>query len=548
MTARLRVGAELLFVLTEGIAWYTVLRAFSSMLERSALSDLATNIERIADQAQFPDLTSVADAARIAREAADQVVAGPALWAVLAAAFGAYGVSRWITRAHLGGIGVLVGLLVTFLALNVLFHLVLAGDLRVWDTEGLARFIERPDSPLRGPVDPIAFVANPDPVAAEGRSYTLLVGGLVLMWVRFLWAGRSTFRFEKALRSFSLSFPAVLAAAFAASVAGIGVGIAAVSYFVLGVFSLSMANAARTTDPGDSLARRAPWAVSVAVTLGALVVVAALLSLLAALNAGALFAFVGGAVMRVVSFLLVLVLTPIFWVVEGILGGIMGQADFSFLERALRNAQVLDPDAEREPGQFGFPGWIRDLLRLVGFVIAAAIAYALARLIFRRGASDEEGDYAEERSVASGGGLGGLLRNLVPSGRRGSTEGDSDWAERHAVYRLYRRAVWDSTERQFAPRAGETPLEFARSASRALDAPPFVPIAEHFDRARYGRHFAPPEELAPLESELVAWETGSPITEEIRQGPARGEEAPEIRIEPEVEAPDTPATPFPPPF
>jgi hypothetical protein len=543
----MRLGAEFLFVLTEATAWYAVLRAFSSLLERSSLSDLAANIERLIEQAQFTDITSATEAARIARAASEQAVAGPAYWVVLVAAFGAYALSRGVTRARIGGVGTLLGLLITFLALNALFHIVLAGDLRVWDSEGLARFLDRPDSPLRAPPDPVAFVANPDLDVIEGRSYTLLVAGLTLMWVRFLLAGRGVPRFERALRSFSMSFPAVLAAVFVASVASIGIGVAAVSYFVFGVFSLSIANAARTTDPSDSLARRAPWAVSVTVTLAALAAIAALLSLLAALNVGELFALVGGGVMRVVAFVLVLVLTPVFWVVERILGSIIGVTDFSFLQRALENAQVLDPEAEREEGQFSFPGWIRDLLRLLGFGIAAAIIYFLGRLIFRRTERAEEGDYIEERSVSSGVGLGGLLGNLIP-GRAGRAPGDDGWAERHAAYRLYRRAVWDSTERQFAPRAGETPIEFAAAASHALDAPPLVPIAEEFDRARYGRHFASTEDLAPLEASLAAWETGSPITDEIRSRPARGEEAPEIRIEPEVEAPDTPAGPLPPPI
>jgi hypothetical protein len=339
----------------------------------------------------------------------------------------------------------------------------------------------------------------------------------------------------------------VLIAVVAASSSSISIGVPAVTYFVLGVLTLAIANAARTTDQGESLARRAPWAVSVLVTLGALAAVALLFSLLAALNAGAVLGLIGDGVLRVVSFVLVIVLTPIFWVVERLLGGLLGVADLSFLQRALDNARAVDPGAERQPGQFEMPAWIREGLRVVALGLAAGGVWFLARLIFRRLDRGDEQGYVEERASSSGLGLGGLLRQILPQRAQRDTF-DGRWIDRHAVYRLYARAVGDATERQFAPRAGETPLEFAAVANRVLEAPPFVPIAEEFDRARYGGHFPPEAALEPLAAALTAWETGSPVTEEIRSRPARGEEAPEIRIGPEVEAPDTPASPFPPPF
>ena len=38
-----------------------------------------------------------------------------------------------------------------------------------------------------------------------------------------------------------------------------------------------------------------------------------------------------------------------------------------------------------------------------------------------------------------------------------------------------------------------------------------------FDRARYGRHFPPSEELREASSELSQWEQAVPATEELRQ-------------------------------
>ncbi|MEZ4502111.1 MAG: DUF4129 domain-containing protein [Dehalococcoidia bacterium] len=547
MNTRLRLTAEVLFLVTEALAWFVAMRAFATVLERSALRDLAAKIDLIVAQSQARDLVAAEEAARIARSASESVVTGPPFWAILLAVFAAYFLSRGITRARIGALGPVLGIAVSFLALNALFHLVLAGDLRVWDSSGLARFLDRPDSPLRAPPDPLLFIADPDPANVEGRSYMALIAALLVMWVRFLVAGRSAYRFERSLRSFSLSFPVVLVAVIAASATSVSVGVPAVSYFVCGVLTLAIANAARTTDQGESLARRAPWAVSVLVTLGALAAVALVFSLLAALNAGAVLGLIGDGILKVISFLLVIVLTPIFWVVERLLGGLLGVADFSFLQRALDNARAVDPNAEREAGQWEVPTWIREALRIIALGLAAGGVWYLARLIFRRLDRSDERGYAEERATASGLGLGGLLRQILPS-RPPREAMDGRWLDRHAVYRLYARAVGDASERQFAPRAGETPLEFAAVANRVLEAPPFVPIAAEFDRARYGGHFPSAEELEPLTAALIAWEAGSPITDEIRARPPRGEEAPEIRTEPDVEAPDTPASPFPPPY
>jgi len=545
MSPRLRRTAEWLFLITEALAWFIAMRAFATVLERSAMTELAGRLDEIVAGGEVIDLAAAEEAARVAHDAAHSVIGGPPLWSVIATAFAAYYLARVITRARLGTLGALLGIAVSLLVLNVVFHVVLAGDLRVWDTSGLARFIDSPESPLRAPPDALRFIADPDVAEVRGRSFATLAIVTLAMWIRFLVAGRSIYRIERSLRSFIVTLPVVLAAGIAAAIEPVAIAVPAVAYFVLGVLALAVANAARGVDQEGDFARRAPWVVSVVVSLGALAGVAGLVAMLAVLNVQGLFALIGDGVIRAIGFVLVLVLTPVFWVVEHILRFIASSADLSFLERAARNASQRPLEGNREAGTR--PEWLRDAARLVGFAITAYLGWRLARRLFRYRDVGDEQAYAEERGTSSGLGLGGLLRQILPS--RPQREGaDGRWLERHAVYRLYARVVGDATERQFAPRAGETPLEFAAVANRVLEAPPFVPIALEFDRARYGGHFPSAEALEPLTAALLAWEAGSPVTDEIRARPARGEEPPEIRTEPDVEAPDTPASPFPPPY
>ena len=120
----------------------------------------------------------------------------------------------------------------------------------------------------------------------------------------------------------------------------------------------------------------------------------------------------------------------------------------------------------------------------------------------------------EVRGQSSGAlGLGAILRGLLPGIHRPASD---DWLKRHAIYRLYARAARAAEDRGFHYMAGETPMEFASRANRAMDAPPYPPIGLAFDRARYGRHFPEDEAVRSMEADLGSWETATPPTEELR--------------------------------
>ncbi len=537
MTRPLHVATQLLFVVAEALAWFLVIRVFATTLERGTWTQLADRVESGLRNGAYTDQLAASNALEIAREASVSVQAGPSLLIVLGAGLGAYWLARWITQAQLGAAGTVVGLIVSVIALNGLLHLVFAGDLRIWDSQGLARFIDNPQSVFAGDLQPELFVQSPDRASVEGISLGVVAVGMLAIWLRFLIAGRRTLNFDRVLRSFSIGFPFVLIAAFAATLNDQGVGILALPYFVLSVLTLAVANAARAADQGRQLTRMAPWAASLLITLGLLGGVALAFGLLAFLEVERAIAPVGGAVIGLIERTLVIILTPAFWAL-GWLFGLFGTPDLGFLRDALQqNQEFLDANQagnDRDPLQF--PAWLGSALRLGLFALLVIGGYWIGRFLFRRAPGGDPDDYDELRmSTGSGGGRRDVLRNLIPGFGRRTQPGN--WTDRHAVYRLFGRVVGDSDERGFPRRAGETPLEFASVAGRTLDAPEFGGIAEAFDRARYGRHYAGDDEVSELEEALNRWEQAHPATAEWRREVAREEVQEEVVPEPELATP-----------
>ena len=539
MTRPLHLGMQLSFVATEAVAWFLVLRVFATTVERGAFAELADSIEAGLRLGAFTDQLAAANALEVARSASESVHAGPSLVIVMITALGAYWLARGITEARLGSAGTLVGVIVSVLALNGLLHIVLAGDIRIWDSTGLARFIDDPQSPFVGDIVPQAFVQTPDRGSVEGVSLIVVVMGMLGLWLRFLLAGRRTLIFDRALRSFSFGFPFVLIAAFVAAVNDQGVGILALLYFVLGVLTLAIANAARSADQGRELTRVVPWATSLLITLGVLGGVAMAFGLLAYLEVERALAPVGGAVLALIELALVIVLTPAFLFLDWLFG-LLGAPDLnSMLEALQRNQELLDTAAEEaEDAPLQIPGWVGGALRLALAAFLTVGGFWIARFLFRRAPQQEPSDYEEMRASvdASVDGMGRMLRNLLPGARRRSDR--ANWTDRHAVYRLFGRVVGDSDERGFPRRAGETPLEFATVAGRTLDATAaFGDIADAFDRARYGRHYGGDDEMSALEGALSRWEQTHPATAEWRREVAREEAQEELVEEADVTAP-----------
>ena len=539
MTRWLRSGTQHLFVVTEAVAWFIVIRVLATTVDRGALTELLEEVERGGGGPR--DDPRVLAAAAVMRDGLDGLASGPSVVVVVVAAFAAVALSRSITQLRLSrAVSAVLGMVASAVVLNALLHVALAGDFMLWDNSGLASFFDDPQTPLAGERSAESFVADPNMDRVHGSSLALIVLGMFALWARFLFVGRGHIDFDRALRSFSIGFPIVMLAALLSRGSDVAAGIFALPYFVLGMLTLALANAARSATQDQELTRSTPWAVSALVTMGLLAAVASLFGLIAVLEVERALTPIGSIVLRFIGWLLVILLTPIFWIVQFVLSKLLSGFDPEVLDNIADSPAFADQEQqERDPTEW--PGWISNAFRLALFTVITLALYFIARyLFFRRRDDDDEEGYKEERTATEAHtGLGALLKNLVP-GRRTGPSGPR-WLDRHAVYRLFARAVIDAEDRDFSRRPGETPIEFAGLASRALDAGPFPAIAAEFDRARYGRHYPDDELLRPLDRELGEWERTHPATLELRQTVAR--DTPEDEGPPREPPPDRPEPP-----
>lgn len=504
MSVSRRPLLESVFLLTEGLAWFIVLRALGTAAQRARLSDLEQGVRLLADEADLSQRTAL----QALSAAADDGSGGPSLVAVLVAAFGAFLLMRWIVQSGLPNtLAAVLGLAVSVIALHLLLVYAITGDLAFWAQSSFGGVLG--DEGIRERVTAEEYLASGDPGVVGNASVALTAAGLSLLWVRFLLAGRRAISFEGALLSYSIGFAAVLIAVMVNEASGgSGSGFALV-YFVLGALTLAVAHAARAhTD--EALARTAPWAASVGATLGLMAGVALLFGLLATLDVQRLFAFVAAGVGDLVGWLLLMVLTPVFAFGQW-LASLVG-VDANDVSFEIGEQEPAETEEGDETTTIVFPGWTLDVLRALALAAVGWLLYRLSKMVFRRLSRSDEAEYAEVRSEGADGGdtgMGALLRRLVPRGRG---RGAAGWIAKHQAYRLFARTVVDAEERGRPRQRGETAIEAANAAGTALSATqPFVPIAAAFDLVRYGRRDPDADELRRLDRELTVWEERHPV-------------------------------------
>ena len=523
-----------LFVATEAVAWFLALRVFATMLEQTFYADLEERLEAAIRAGQVVDPTRGEAVNSMVRAAAAEPH-GPSLLVVFLVAFAAFYFIRMLDRWRLtGALGAIVLLMGSVVALNIVLRFALAGDLRVWDVGGVTAFFANPDPYFAARLDLDAFIADPSLRGAHGGALAVTFTLIVAMWLRFLLAGRTPVNFDRSIRSFGISFFAVLFVLVTARFTGVSPEARyAVLHFVLGVLGLAVANHSRATaaTTEEEVARTTPWVMSVGATVGILAGVAMMLGLLATLNVGAVLAAVGGFALSIFEVILLIIVTPIFWVLEAVVSRFLPEG----MEWPEMNGD-LEPGElpEQEEGEgINVPGWLTGGLQFLAVVALTYIGYRIALLVVRMRRA-AQAPVEEIRSRRAGGaGLGDLLRGLLP--RSGRSDPGGEWMQRHRIYRLYGRTVVDSHERGFRLMPGETPLEFAARSSRALAAP-FEAVGRAFDRARYGRHYPADDEVRGMETDVQRWEAETPATDELRErvrgAPQLSErDAVELRIE-----------------
>ena len=502
--------AVFFFFAAEALLWAVVLRWFATAVERAAFRDVADTIAIGVPDGEFLQPDRARDALVLAERAGQSAIGGPPLLLVIAVAAGAFLLTSLLARTQLpdssrAAVGVLVSLAAVGLAVQLSF-----AQGAPWEGGILADFRGEGAASYVGEIDVLAFVQDPDVGRVGGASRTVTIMGIVLIWLRFLLAGRGPVTFERSLRSFGIGFGVIVFAAFVAGATDADVGgWLVLPYFVLGALSLATAHAARAPEDETALRREAPWVISVLGTLAFLTALTAIFATLTLLDAQRAIEPIATALLTLIAWTLIIVLTPIVWLLAQLLEPIIGDAQLPNVQAEIEQVgRDLDDEGEDEGG-FRFPGWTVNAVRAALILGAIWIAYRLGRGIFERSSRRSEGEYVETREAAGGAGLGALLSALIPRPRR--RRADWGWLARSRAYRLFGRMLSAAHLRGIDREPGQTALEFGVVAGERLEAAPFTEIAGAFDSARYGRHDPPPQRIAALERAFDEWECAHPL-------------------------------------
>lgn len=519
MTQWQRNLLDALYVVMESIAWFAAITSIATIGERGYLSELGRELRFQIGSAQVEQPERAQAVATLLTEQAQTATAGPALWAMALAAFGGFWLMRAFLQLGLGGpLGAAALVLASVFGLNIILHITFAEDLLVWQNAGLATFIDDPQAFVASGADFQAVVDRGGVVIGSATAIAVTAVGVIAIWLRFMYAARRPIQFDQVLRSFGIGFAVVLAALIVARFNNVSqLAIYAIPYFIIGLLALAVANGERAALPAEGSERVASWGVAVTGTVSVLAAVAALFGLAAALDVGAALSYLGSGIGTVVEWLLIIILTPIFWILVPLMELLIPDALAERLQALEIPENFVEPevlgDGEQED-DFIFPRWPFDVLKLLIFVGLVWVAYRVGyRLLAKRdaGLADE---FDEFRSDLDGGpGLGGLLRNLM---RRGSGADTARWMRLRPIYGVYGRSVIDAEDRGLERLRSETPLEYSDVAGSVLEAPVFREIADAFDAARYGGHEVDSAQVDRWSRELDEWEGSHPRTPELR--------------------------------
>lgn len=520
MTRWQRNLLDVLYISMETIPWFVAIVVIATIGERGFLNELSRTIRFSAGSQDLGDPERVAAVVDSLAQQAEVATSGPGLWAVALAAFGGFWLMRSMNQLRLSGaVGAIALVVASAFALNILLHVTFAEDLLIWENEGLAEFIDNPDAFVARGADVQAVVDRGGVVIGSGSAIAATFAGMLGVWVRFLYMARRPVRFKQVMRSFGVGFAIILGALVIARMNDIGqLAIYVLPYFTIGLLALAVANGERAALPAEGSARTASWGVSVSATMSILVVVASLFGLLAFLDVATALAYLGGILGTVVEWLLIIILTPIFWVLVPLLQFLVPDS----LAERLADIQIPDNFVEpevledgEEASDFVFPRWPFDVLKVLVFVAFVWASYRIGRSLLARRESDPEDEFDEFRGdTGSGGpGLGGLLRGLMRRARPATTS----WMSLRPIYGVYGRTVVDAEDRGFERRQSETPLEYSDASGRVLEAPFFPEIAAAFDAARYGNHEPDQQQVDQWLAKLDVWERSHPQSTELRE-------------------------------
>ena len=420
--------------------------------------------------------------------------AGPSLWTLLAAAGGGFYLARLLGRLDLSPqLLRTTGAIASIVALYAVLRLQYVGDLRLWELSWTGEFGAHPSNAQR----------------------PLVMGSFltVVLWLRWASRARDPLTFDSILHSFSVGFFALAMAGLVDAAGDLNSSLkeVALPFFALGLVTIAAFHLAETR-PEASAPLSRPWAVALLATVGLLLALAllAMLGLLVALAASAWVAGgmdpepvllpIGQGLVWFLDRVLLVVLTPIGLLLEG-LAWLLSQVARNDAIQRPEFAEQLRKVSEGNGENGSLPFSLLVLARVMAGVFLATLVAVLALVIFGRFVRqrDDRSEWRVSvwREGSLMGDLGDLLKGLL-SPRRPRPPAPNLPPDVMAVRRLYLDVLRQAEAEGLKRPPAKTPLEFAPSLAEHFRSQLPQQVSHAFAGARYGLKALPPEELHRL--------------------------------------------------
>ena len=527
------------YIVTECLVWFMAMRLVTTFFARDHLSNLTAEINSISKELINDEIRL--STVELFTNQLNTIVIGPHLFLIIGLATTAFLFKRLLNYLQIQGpFAAILLLMASVVMINFALHMHLT-SWNIWDVSPIVEGLEfgqtslNTENVIRQTTQPL----NLEKYLAQ-QELTSVLMGFTLVWIRFLFAGSGNITTGKVSRSWGLGFIASVLFLFVSGISDISLVLYVALQFIFGALTLSLAYQTGVRPDRNNVSKLTPWAYSLAGTILVLCLIGGVFSLVTVLNLSPIIQTITSVVGSIISQILILIFTPLFWIFQ-ILLDLIGPANSQYVsqdqcsellkaanEASRRGDTILADQLNTEyqtclappPINEGsvtssLPAWVGTSLKAFGLFVGSYLLYKLTLFIvgLRRTSKDDEDDDAE-RFTTSGEGrtLSDLLNTLLPVRERKSR----DWIDKHEIYQLWDRLERSGTSRGMPRFENQTPFEYADEHEKRLETPALT-IARMFDKARYGREYPNSDDVITAQVKLELWEDKMPATDALRE-------------------------------
>lgn len=527
------------YIVTESLVWFMATTIITTLFARDHLSNLTTEISSLSKELINDELRL--STVEIFTNQVSTIVVGPSLFLIIGLATAAFLFKRLLNHLQIfGPFAAILMLMATLLMINFALHVHLA-SWNVWDVSPLVDGLQfgqtnlSTENIIRQTTQPF----NLSKYLAQQELSSVLIG-FSLVWIRFLFAGSGNITTGKVSRSWGLGFIASVLFLFVSGISDIPLVLYVAVQFIFGALTLSLAYQTGVRPDQSNVSKLTPWAYSLAGTILILCLIGAIFSLATVLNLSPIIQTISSVVGSIISQILILIFTPLFWIFQMILDAI-GPANSEYVsqdqcsellkaanEATRRGDTILADQLNTEyqncltpaplaegSGTSTLPAWVGTSIKAFGLFVGSYLLYKLTLFIVglrRTSTNDEEDDAERFMSSSEGSTLSDLLNKLLPVRERKSR----DWIDKHEIYQLWDRLEQSGTSRGMPRFVNQTAFEYASEHEERLETPALT-IALMFDKARYGREYPDSADVMTAQVELELWEDQIPASDALRE-------------------------------